>query len=410
MQFKPSFFWRRVAQPAWPRNLAVAVSLASVLWACGGGVGSGGTGGFASGPITGFGSVIVNDVRFDDSSPTIDISDADGVRRSRDDLRLGMTVEVESGAITTDANGVATAQASRIRVESELRGPVLAVDAGTGSFTVLGQKVVVTAATVFAESINGGLSGLTGAGAPAAVEVYATFDAATNSYRALRVDPAAADAALRLRGPVQQIDNAAQTVRIGNANYSIGALTQPPSGLAAGQIVRLQLQPASGAGNLAVKSWGSTVQPVADTDAVKLRGVVSAFTSLSNFSVDGRRVDGSAASVNSSGGAVALGARVDVEGPVVGGVLRATKVTVGSDEDDRSRGFEISGAISAVAATGTAGQPSFVLRGQTITTARADLRYDNGSAAFIKEKANVEVKGVLSADRRTVEATRIRFY
>ena len=40
-----------------PRALhaLLAVALAAVLGSCGGGVGSGGTGSFASGPITGFG-------------------------------------------------------------------------------------------------------------------------------------------------------------------------------------------------------------------------------------------------------------------------------------------------------------------------------------------------------------------
>ncbi len=76
-------------------RLFCALCLA-LLAACGGGGGvdTGGTGGavpaVASGPITGFGSVIVGGVRFDDSSA--EVEDLDGTRRSRDELRLGMTV------------------------------------------------------------------------------------------------------------------------------------------------------------------------------------------------------------------------------------------------------------------------------------------------------------------------------
>ncbi len=414
---KPSF-WQRMPLlpllPRWRAGLGATV-LAAVLWACGGGVGSGGTGGFASGPITGFGSVIVNDVRFDDSSA--DITDVDGSRRSRDDLRLGMTVEVESGAIAANSSGVAAAVASRIRVESELRGPVTAVQLANSTFTMLGQVVVVTSSTLFGDGIAsapsspniGGLAALAGPGAPPAVEVYAVYDGTSARYRALRVDAAAADATLRLRGPVQQIDTPGQTVRIGGASYSLSSMAQPPSGLGVGQIVRLQLQPAGAGPALAVKGWGNTVQPVGDTEIVKLRGVVSAYSSLASFSIDGRPVDASAASISPSSAVLKLGAQVDVEGPVRSGVLRASKLMLGSEAEDFDRGFELSGSITAVTATATPGQPLIVLRGQTVSTVRPDLRYENGSAALLTVGRNVEIKGQLSPDRRTVEATRIKF-
>ena len=402
-----SHFWPRLPRPALWRAGVGAALLAALLWGCGGGVGSGGTGGFASGPITGFGSVIVNDVRFDDSSA--DISDADGGRRSRDELRLGMTVEIESGAIANNSSGVAAAVATRIRVESELRGPVTAVQASAGTFTMLGQQVAVGSATVFGDELPAGLASLTGAGAPAAVEVYAMFDASSGLYRALRVDAAAATAALRVRGPVQQIDTAGQTVRVGGASYALSALTQPPTGLGVGQIVRLQLQPTGAAPALSVKGWGSTVQAVADTEVVKLRGVVSAYGGLASFSVDGRAVNASSASISPNGATLTVGARVDVEGPVRSGVLVASKLTVTNDFEDHDRGFELYGEITAVTAGATPGQPLIVVRGQTVSTGRSDLRYDNGSAALLAVGRRVEVKGQLAADRRTVEATRIKF-
>ncbi len=403
----PPLSWRGLPLWATWRLAGAAAAVAALLWGCGGGVGSGGTGGFASGPITGFGSVIVNDVRFEDS--VAEISDVDGVRRGRDELRLGMTVEVESGPIAANASGVTTAVASRIRVESELRGPVTAVQQAAGTFTLLGQQVVVTAATVFGDGLPGGLASMTGAGAVPAVEVYATFDGSSGRYRALRVDAAASDATLRLRGPVQQLDTAGQTVRIGGATYAVPALTPPPAGLVVGQIVRLQLQSSGPGPALSVKGWGSTVQPVGDTEIVKLRGVVSAYGSLASFSLDGRPVDGSAASISPSGAVLSLGARVDVEGPVRSGVLRASKISVSSETEDRDRGYELSGSITAVTPTANPAQPTFVLRGQTISTGRPDLRYDNGSAALLTVGRAVEVKGQLSPDRRTVEATRIKF-
>ncbi|HRD97740.1 MAG TPA: DUF5666 domain-containing protein, partial [Rubrivivax sp.] len=162
--------------------LAALAGMAILLAACGGGVGSGGTGGFASGPITGFGSVIVNGVRFDDTAATV--VDGEGSPRTRDDLRLGMTVEVESGAITV-TQGAQAASARRIEFDCALRGPVTALDKAGGAFTLLGQRVVVDATTVFDDRLAGGLNGLA---AGRMLEVYAVFDPAGLRYRATRVE------------------------------------------------------------------------------------------------------------------------------------------------------------------------------------------------------------------------------
>ena len=68
--------------------------------------GSAGTGATTStlteGPITGFGSIIVNGVRFDDSAAAV--SDDDDAASGRDRLKLGMQVEVESESVS-DASG-----------------------------------------------------------------------------------------------------------------------------------------------------------------------------------------------------------------------------------------------------------------------------------------------------------------
>ncbi|MFZ2988859.1 MAG: hypothetical protein WA086_12770, partial [Ideonella sp.] len=98
------------AVPAGRRQMllrsALALASLSVLVACGGGgsadtdASTGGTPGastltaFTSGSISGFGSVIVNGVRFDDSNATVE--DDDGGRHGRDDLKLGASVEIES--------------------------------------------------------------------------------------------------------------------------------------------------------------------------------------------------------------------------------------------------------------------------------------------------------------------------
>ena len=57
---------------SWTRPLATVLAIPLLMAGCGGGVGTGGTGTYAAGPITGFGSVIVNDIRFDDGAAMAD--------------------------------------------------------------------------------------------------------------------------------------------------------------------------------------------------------------------------------------------------------------------------------------------------------------------------------------------------
>ncbi len=373
---------------------------AAVMAGCGGGVGTGGTGSFAAGPITGFGSVIVNAVHFDDSAARVE--DADGGSRTRDDLRLGMTVEIDSSSITTSAT-VASARANRIRFESELLGPLASVDGAGGSFTLLGQRVVVDATTVFDESLAGGLRGLA---AGRMVEVYAVFDAAGARYRATRVAPVATATVFRLRGPAGEVDGAAQTLRIGTTTYRYAGATGVPAGLAAGQFVRLRLAAAvAPAAGWVVQGFGAALAPLPDADGAKLKGLISAYASAASFSVNGRPVDASAAAFPEGSAGLALGVRVEVEGALRAGTLRAAKVSIESDEEERDRGFELSGAITSV----NAAQRTFVLRGQTVGTARSDLRFEGGLAADLVAGRKVEVKGVLSADGQRLDATKIKF-
>ena len=109
-----------------PAAALLAASLGPALLAACGGGGDGGTpiggGGVTPqslmiGPIAGLGSIIVNGVRFDDSTAQVS-NDEDGSGHPSRDLKLGMMVEVESSRIN-DATG--TAKAAVIRFGSEMR-------------------------------------------------------------------------------------------------------------------------------------------------------------------------------------------------------------------------------------------------------------------------------------------------
>lgn len=380
------------------RVLATVASLVLLLAACGGGggVGSGGTGGYAAGTIAGFGSVIVNDIVFDDSAAGV--RDGSDAVRARSDLRLGMTVEIDSDAIVAGA-----ARASRIRFDSALVGPVGSVDVAADRFTVLGQVVTVDETTVFDDRLAGRLSRLTSG---SRVEVYGLYDAALQRYRASRIELLVGEPpAYRVRGVASAVDRGARTLRIGSATFVFDRATGVPADLADGQFVRLSLPAAPPvAGRYEVTSFGTAVSGVAELDGVVVKGLVSRLTSAASFAVDGRPVDASAAQFE--GGTPALGLRVEVEGAIRGGVLNARTVRLKSDEQERSRGFDLRGPIESV---GTTVPRSFVLRGLTVGTARPDLRYDDGGAADLVAGRCVEVRALLAATGAALEATRIKF-
>jgi hypothetical protein len=339
--------------------------------------------------------VIVNGIAFDDGDPPV--VDGDDGSRGRDELRLGMTVEIDGDAI---AGG--RARARRIRFDSALVGPIDSIDAGAGRFTMLGQTVTVDETTVFDERVIGRLALLVPGGC---AEVYALYDPSQQRFRATRVEARLCATTLlyRIRGVVAQLDRDGKTFRIGGAVFDYSLALGDRSELEEGRFVRVALVKAPLAdGSWRVAAFGVAQRAVDDLDDVVLKGLVSALTGAGGFRVDGRLVDATGAQIQ---GLLTLGARVEVEGPVRGGVLRATKVKVRSDDDERAQGFELRGVIESV----NAAQGTFVLRGMTVGTSRSDLRYDNGSAADLKPGARVDVRGVLDAGGTALEATRIKF-
>ena len=249
---------------------------AVVLTGCGGGGGSsGGTSdstptatatAFAAGPITGFGSVIVNGVRFDDSSASV--ADDDGNARRSDELRLGMMAEIESAGITSDSSG-SHSSAKAIRFGGEIVGPVFSVAADAKSLVVLGETVHVNAATLFDDRLTGGLAGLTPG--TSVVEVHGLLDVSTGVYTATRIEPKPNAPFFKLRGVVSNIDKTAHTFKIGTGTETISydaIAATVPAALDNGLLVRVKLQTSQVPGNgwrpplpAACANWAITTTP-----------------------------------------------------------------------------------------------------------------------------------------------------
>ena len=396
---------RNRAAPGWRHLVASALCATALMAGCGGGsdgVGTGGTGNtdsFSSGRIAGFGSVIVNGVRFDDSAARV--SDDDDASHDRGDLKLGMTVDLSAGAVSTDASsGSSTAVARSIQFHSEIKGPVDTVDAAAGTLQVLGQTVTIDGATVF-DGVAGGLAGI----APGAlVEVYALFDATNRLFKATRIEAKVTLAEFRLRGLVANLDTTAHTFTLGGATVSyagLAASTLPA--LADGALVKVKLQPVQQAGVWIATQLKAGGRAVPDAARSEVEGIVTELASLASFRVGGVPVNASGASFDDGNAAIlANGARVEVHGAVVGGVLVATRVEFKRPDGDDVE-IELHGAIDSA----DAAAKTFVLRGQTVRWSDA-TRIDDGSGASLVAGAQVEVRGSLATGGTQVIATRIK--
>lgn len=355
--------------------------------------GSGGTGNTdttAIGPITGFGSVIVNGVRYDDSSARI--NDDKGSQIQRDDLRLGMMVQVQGSTDSSGNTGIATS----IATFSEIKGFVESLT--PNGFLVNGVTVLVVGATVLdgASTINNGDF----------VEVYGSFNRARNELIATRVEKKTPQD-FKLRGIVSGWDQP-------NSRFMLNSLTVLYSGVALpagfdnGSSIRAYGPTAPNAGQwqvgeIRIASDGSRVSD----GRLEIKGVVTEYASLGDFTLNDIRVDGSNAVIEGGTTAdVRADAWLEIEGTFSSGVLIATEIEI---EDQSGSGdeseFEVKGRITEFVSAA-----NFVVRNTRVDASQSP-QFEDGSAANLADGACVEIKGELQSTSTgsIVRASRIKF-
>ncbi|MCY7371873.1 MAG: DUF5666 domain-containing protein [Polaromonas sp.] len=376
---------------------------ALLIAGCGGGGGGGpvstggtgastpGTASSANGAITGFGSIIVGGVRYDDSAASI--LDDDGASLRRGDLKLGMVVRIKGGKKSDDGVSI-RAKADSIEVHSELQGPIDLVTAT--SITVLGQTATISATTFFGD----GLTAATLA-TGTMVEVHGFVNPVTNSLTATRIERKAEAKVFKLQGAISGLNTASKTFNIGSLTISYLTADLPTSLMLANALVvrvRLAVTPLTGT-RTALKIRKPEYEHE-DHDEAEVEGIVTSVESSTRFSVNGLPVD---ASVSTVPVGVVIGARVEVEGRLVNGVLVARKIELEDDEgyEEDNYKFELHGTVSALDTT----VKTFVLRGLTVDYTKAT--YGIGlTVTGLRNGANVEVKGVRS-ETNGILATRI---
>ena len=374
------------------RQALLALLGTALLPACGGGtdvagVSSGGTGSFTSGTITGLGSVIVNGIRYDDSTASVTIG---GVSSAASALQLGMVVRIQGSAITAPvtAGALSTATATSIACGSEWKGRIETVDVNTGTFTLLGQTVRVLATTVFPNGkLDGSLAGQY-------AEVYGFLNPADNSLQASRVEvESSAPDRYRLSGIVAYLNST--TFQLGTALIN-HATASKPIGLQDGQLVRVALQTTpSGDAWLAtevkVEDYSTDLD---DEDEAEIEGAITSFASSTSFSVNGIPVDASRITPPTG---LALGVRVEVKGSISGGAVIATEIEIETEDDIESQAFEFHGTVSGL----DTDAKTFVIRGYTVRyidgSGANATAFDLGTAVW-QDGLSVEVKAELDSN------------
>lgn len=134
------------------RWLGIMLPVASLIVAgtLGAAVRTGGTGAvFSYGVIDDFGSIVVNGVHYDETNANIIV---DGTaNQPRSTLRLGMVVEIEGERDYARNTGVA----SVVRVNRTMLGQVESIDAATGNIRILSQRIVTDAGTRYDGGVDG---------------------------------------------------------------------------------------------------------------------------------------------------------------------------------------------------------------------------------------------------------------
>ncbi len=411
-----------------PKRFAY-VLLTVLLLSCGSGseLGSGGTGGgltpttpttqaaTVTGPITGFGSVIINGVKFDDSATSI--VDRRGLAVARSVLKLGMVVTVNGQIQSDNVTGIASA----IVLKSELQGPISSLDRANNQLVVLGLDVLVNGNTLYENA-----TGFSDLAANDLIEIYGIRNPQTQLITATRIErkPQPGLGGYFV-GRIASNDSVNKTFTLNTSStpvtvsYASAQLLPATATLSPNAFVFIEST------NFTARPIVATrIDVIADfsgptTGRLEIDSIVSGYTSSASFKLDGFTIDASSAIfARGDPTQIANGVRVEAKGQVVNGVLKADVIKVylagasgggqgsssgtssstttssssTSSSSSSSGGlgdyivqFELEGPITAFASVS-----NFVVQGVTIDAANAI--FTKGSAADLKLNAKVRAK------------------
>ncbi|HTH07650.1 MAG TPA: DUF5666 domain-containing protein [Ilumatobacteraceae bacterium] len=362
----------------------VAVTATVVLAACGGameaGVGSGGSGAPLSvgvGSVTGFGSIIVNGERYDETAAEVLVDQ----RPDRPDaatvaaIHLGTHVELQHRNLVI----------ARVTASSELIGPVASFDAA--GFVALGQTVRVNGDAAHATAFDG-FDALSDLAAGAVVEVHGDR-VPSGEILATRVElKPTGVAVVRLAGTVAAVSGRSFSIGALSVDASSASLLPVGTTLAAGQrVVAWTDVPYSG-GPLVAKIVRVDTPTIVENTDMTLDGVVADFRGPSSFRVGGVLVNADSAVFTGGAAAdLANGRSVRVSGAFAKGVLNATTVEI---QPAVPTSVQLTGAITDFVDVGSL----FRVR-DSLVRVSAQTTYVGGTATNLGTGVQVKAAGPL---------------
>ena len=283
--------------------------------------------GIAIGPVTTFGSIVVNGVRYETDGTSFTINDVTGGTQA--DLRVGQIVTV-SGTINNDGT---TGLANTVEFDDSVKGPVESIDPIAGQLVVLGQTVRVGPDTSFDDRFTP--ASLEGVSDGQVVEVSGQFDANGNIV-ATRIEPKPAGTQFEVHGTVSALDSANMLFNLNNlvVDYSTAMLDNFAGGqISEGDFVEAKGMMLGGNGELVatIVELESLLPDTNDGDRLEIEGFITRFDSAQDFDVAGVAVTTNGSTVFDGGAASDLGLniKVEAEGNIdASGTLVATRIDI----------------------------------------------------------------------------------
>lgn len=397
----------RLPRFRWMSTVAAMALSAGLLIACGGGGGGGtdtssnaqtpanpapATISMLDGTITGFGSVVIDGVRYDDSQARVGfakMADA-STAGTLADLRTGMRVQADV------KDGVLQA----LTVNFALVGTVGAVDATAGTVTVFGQTIQ-TVASGQLPTVFDGFTALGQLAIGDLIRVYGTVgsDGRITATRIERKAKNGGTEVFRLSGAIQSLDSTNKRFGLqGNSgvvvDYSQANVLPTGAVLENNKLVSvISLSAPTTTGGqtvLAAKQVEVKAKKLPDGNGVSVGGVISAFQSLASMRIGDVQVDASNAKLTegTSAADVVNGALALAQGKVSNGVLAADTLKV----------FKQDTAIKALLVgqvTDYVSPANFSVRGTVVDGSQAS--FTKGQASDLAVGTWVQITGSLSA-------------
>ncbi|MCP4334537.1 MAG: hypothetical protein GY785_17930 [Gammaproteobacteria bacterium] len=319
--------------------VCLLVVCSSLLFACGDGsdgsdttAGIGGTG-IVSGKITGFGSIHVNGGKFETDGSQFDVDGETFVgQEGQNKLAVGMVVRLR---VETE-DGVFGSTALEVVYDDEIEGPLTNIISGptikTG--TVFGKTITFDQAnTKFEDTSFNSIGQNGGPGVEDVIEVSG-FRVSPTEITATYVrfiEDLGPDSEVELRGTITDYSpGLPETFKIDGITIETDVDTEieaPNDMLVDGLYVEVEGIIQNATLVLAEEIESEDEDFDDDIDKISLEGVVAGFTDIAlDFFVGSQRVNANGAQFSPAGLTLVDGLNIEVEGPIIGGILIADEV------------------------------------------------------------------------------------